>query len=181
MSETNGPAGLGGVFTNESRRQLAESVALIKHCLDQLDDDAVWRRPRADMNSIANLLLHLAGNLRQRFGSVIAGEPDDRDRLSEFTERRAIPKADVLGRFEESVQKADAVLAALAPEQLVEPRRYMLLAGPEEKTVTGIVIQALTHLNGHVQEVLHLTRMQLGDRYVFRQPGGVPAEMRTVE
>jgi len=178
MNETSDPTALGGVFATESRRQLAESVALIRHCLAQLDDDEVWRRPRDDMNSIANLLLHLAGNLRQRFHAVIAGEPDDRDRLGEFTERRAIPKVDLLRRFEDSAGQADALLAKLAPEQLVEARRYMLLAGPEEKTVLGIVIQAITHLNGHAQEILHLTRMQLGDRYTFRQPGGVPPDMR---
>lgn len=178
MDETHDPNALGGVFATESRRQLAESVALIRHCLGQLDDEEVWVRPRADMNSIANLLLHLAGNLRQRFGSVINGEPDDRNRLGEFTERRAIPKAELLARFEASAAQADAILAELGPEQLVESRRYMLLAGPEEKSVLGIVLQALTHLNGHVQEILHLTRMQLGDRYAFRQPGGVPAEMR---
>jgi hypothetical protein len=170
---------IGAEFVLQTRRQLAESVALIRHCLDQLDDDEVWRRPRGDMNSIANLLLHLAGNLRQRFGAVIGGEPDDRDRLGEFTERRAIPKADVLRRFEESAAQADSLLAKLTPERLVESRRYQLLAGPEEKSVLGIVIQALTHLNGHAQEILHLTRMQLGDRYAFRQPGGVPPEMRT--
>ena len=178
MDETNDPNALSGVFATESRRQLAASVDLIRHCLGQLSDDEVWDRPRDDMNSIANLLLHLAGNLRQRFGSVIAGEPDDRNRLGEFTERGAIPRAELLGRFEESAAKADAILEKLGPDQLVESRRYMLLAGPEEKSVLGIVLQALTHLNGHAQEILHLTRMQLGDQYAFRQPGGVPPEMR---
>jgi Protein of unknown function (DUF1572) len=179
MNPTSDSTALGGLFVTESRRQLAESVALIRHCLGQLDDDQIWHRPRSDMNSVANLLLHLAGNLRQRFGAVICGEPDVRDRYSEFTERRAIPKADVLRAFEESAEKTDASLAALTPERLVETRRYMMLAGPEEKSVLGIVVQALTHLNGHAQEILHLTRMQLGDRYAFRQPGGVPPEMRT--
>lgn len=178
MDESNDPDALGGIFLTESRRQLAASGDLIRHCLGQLDDAAVWERPRDDMNSIANLLLHLEGNLRQRFGSVINGEPDDRNRLAEFTERRAIPKDELLGRFEASAAQADAILEKLSPEQLVESRRYMLLAGPEEKSVLGIVIQALTHLNGHAQEILHLTRMALGEEYAFRQPGGVPPEMR---
>lgn len=179
MSDSSDSGALAGAFTDESRRQLAASVELIRHCVGQLDDAEAWRRPREDMNSIANLLLHLAGNLRQRFAAVIAGEPDERDRFSEFTERGAIPKAELLQKFEESAARADAVLASLRPEQLVETRRYMLLAGPEEKSVLGIVIQALTHLNGHAQEILHLSRMHLGDRYTFRQPGGVPPEMRT--
>jgi len=172
------PDAIGAEFTDQARRQLAESVALVRHCVGQLDDAEVWHRPGGDMNSIGNLLLHLAGNLRQRFGAVIGGEPDVRDRFGEFTERSAIPRDDVLRRFEESAAQADDRLAALTPAQLVEARRYMLLAGPEEKSVLGIVIQAITHLNGHAQEILHLTRMQLGERYAFRQPGGVPPEMR---
>ncbi len=169
---------IGAEFVRQSRRQLAASVDLIRHCVGQLDDDQVWGRPREDMNSVANLLLHLAGNLRQRFGSVVDGEPDDRDRLGEFTERRAIPRDELLSRFEASAAGADATLEKLGSEQLVESRRYMLLAGPEEKSVLGVVLQALTHLSGHAQEILHLTRMELGDRYAFRQPGGVPPEMR---
>ena len=31
---------------------------------------------------------------------------------------------------------------------------------------------------GHAQEILTMTRMQLGERYAFRQPAGVPPELR---
>ena len=37
----------------------------IQHCLSQLSDAQVWWRPREEMNSIGNLLLHLTGNIRQ--------------------------------------------------------------------------------------------------------------------
>jgi hypothetical protein len=173
MDETS----LGDQFVTEARQQLDASVGLIRHCLDQLDDSQVWWRPRQDMNSVGNLLLHLAGNLKQRFGSVIGGEPDVRDRFGEFTERQSIPKDDLLLRFEDAARRSDEILAALTPRRLSETCRYELLAGMTEKTVLAVVIQTLTHLSGHAQEILHLTRIQLGDSYNFRQPSGVPPRL----
>ena len=178
MDEAGRETSLGEQFVTEARQQLDASIGLIRHCLDQLDDIQVWWRPREDMNSVGNLLLHLAGNLKQRFGSVIGGEPDVRDRFGEFTERRSIPKSDLLRRFEEAARHADEILAGLTPERLGEPRRYELLAGTTERSVLGVVLQTLTHLSGHAQEILHLTRTQLGETYAFRQPAGVPPELR---
>ena len=60
-------------YLDESRRELAACLATVKHCLSQLDDGQVWQRPRPAMNSIGNLLLHLCGNLRQRFLSIVGG------------------------------------------------------------------------------------------------------------
>jgi hypothetical protein len=175
MDEGSGE--LGQNFVTEARQQLDASVNLIRHCIDQLDDSQIWWRPREDMNSVGNLLLHVAGNLKQRFGSVICGEPDVRDRFGEFTERNPIPKSDLLLRFEDAARRADEILAGLTPERLGETCRYTLLAGTTEKSVLGVVLQTLTHLSGHAQEILHLTRTQLADSYVFRQPAGMPPRL----
>jgi hypothetical protein len=177
MDDASSETSLGEHFVTEARQQLDTSVSLIRHCLDQFDDSQVWWRPREDMNSVGNLLLHLAGNLKQRIVSDIDGEPDVRDRFGEFTERRQIPKADLLRRFEDAAKRADETLAGLTPQRLGETCRYKVLDGIMEKSVLGLVLQTLTHLVGHSQEILHLTRAQLGDGYVFRQPGGVPPRL----
>jgi uncharacterized protein DUF1572 len=174
MDDVSEGTSLGERIVAETRQQLDAGVRLIRHCLDQLDEDQVWWRPREDMNSVGNLLLHLSGNLKQRFGSVIDGEPDDRDRFGEFTERGTTPKRDLQRKFEGAAGHADEILAGLAPVRLGETCRYELLAGTTEKSVLGVVLQTLTHLHGHAQEILHLTRMQLGNGYVFRQPAGIP-------
>jgi len=169
---------IGGEFVIQAREQLDAAVFLIRHCLDQLDDEQVWNRAGENLNSIANLLLHLSGNLRQRFRAEIAGEPDTRDRLLEFTERRTIPKANLQARLEEAVGLADEVLAGLSPAQLLETRRVERATGFEDKSTLGIALNAINHLHGHAQEILHMTRALLGDRYVFRHPNVVPPEMR---
>jgi hypothetical protein len=170
--------GVAEDFVAEARTSLELAASLVRHAVGQLGDEQVWRRPRDGMNSIGNLMLHLAGNLRQRFGSVIGGEPDDRDRHGEFTERGPIPRDELLRRFEEAARLADEILAGLTPARLAETCRYELFSGPAEKPVLGVVLQALTHLHGHAQEILHLARLHLGERYAFRQPEGVPPELR---
>ncbi|QDV36526.1 DUF1572 family protein [Tautonia plasticadhaerens] len=180
MGEATGATGdrvaVAEDFVAEARASLEAAVALIRHGVGQLDAEQVWWRPREGVNSVGNLLLHLAGNLRQRFGSVIGGGPDDRDRFGEFTERGPIPKEELLRRFEEAAGRADEILATLTPDRLGRTCRFQLLAGEAEKSVLGVVIQSLTHLHGHAQEILHMTRMQLGEGYDFRQPSGVPPE-----
>ena len=162
-------------FIADARRQLAAHLGLVKHCLAQLDDDQLWRRPRPEMNSIGNLLLHLAGNLRQRFLSVVGGVPDDRDRPREFSERSPIPKADLLPRLEEAVGAADALLTGLTVDPLLEVRRHVVLRGEVEETVLAVVLGTLLHLAGHAQEIVYATRLLLGDAYQFRRPQSAPA------
>ena len=154
---------IGQAYLAEARRRLASCHAKIRHCLDQMNDAQVWWRPRPSMNSSANLVLHLCGNLHQWIVSGVGGAPDVRDRPEEFAERGPIPRAELLRRLETVVQEADAALAGVADTHLLEPRR---IQGFDE-TVLSAVFDSLSHLAGHTQEIVHLTRLQLGDAYRF--------------
>ena len=74
------------------------------------------------MNSIANIILHLCGNLRQWIVSGIGGEPDIRDRPKEFLERSSMPKAELIRRLDDITRQADAVLAGVTDQQLLDHR-----------------------------------------------------------
>jgi Protein of unknown function (DUF1572) len=154
-------------FLADVRNELATAATVMKHCLSQLNESQVWWRPTEAMNSVGNLVLHLCGNMRQRFRSVIGGLPDDRDRPREFSERGPIPKAEVLHKLEEVVGMADTALAGLTLSQLLDSRRYRSLRGEKEGTVHAVILQTLVHLSGHVQEIIYITRFQLGDSYQF--------------
>src|SRR5271155_4313079 len=65
------------------RMQLSEDD--INRCLDRLSEEQMWSRGADHENSIANLLLHLEGNLRQWFLHGVDGQPDVRRRDDEFT------------------------------------------------------------------------------------------------
>jgi hypothetical protein len=154
---------IGRAYLAEARRRLAACHDRIKNCLGQLDDAQLWWRPRPSMNSVANILLHLCGNLQQWIVSGLGGSPDVRNRPQEFDERGPIPRAELLARLDLVVGEADAALARVGEDRLLEPRRIQGFDG----TVLSAIFDSLSHLAGHTQEVVHITRLQLGDAYQF--------------
>ena len=75
---------LSNAVGKEVCEELDAALRLIKHCVNQLTDDQLWWRPSESMNSVANLLLHLCGNLRQWIVSGVGGAADVRERQKEF-------------------------------------------------------------------------------------------------
>ena len=163
MAESGATRSLGHVYIDEVRRRLATCHDRIIHCLNQLDDAQLWWRSRESMNSIANLVLHLSGNLEQWIVSGVGGAQDLRNRPLEFSDRTPIPKEQLRQRLSSTVSRADEVLAHVHDAKLLEPRR---IQGFEE-TVLSAIFESLAHLNGHTQEIVYITRLQLGDAYRF--------------
>jgi hypothetical protein len=143
--------------------ELESALQRIEHCLGQLRDEQVWRRSQPGLNSIGNLILHLCGNLRQWIVAGLGGAADIRDRPAEFAEQGPLPKAELLRRLEDAVAQAKHVLAGVDARRLTEGRRI------QGFDVTGVaaIFDSIPHFRGHTQEIVHMTRLQLGDAYRF--------------
>jgi hypothetical protein len=154
---------LGAAVVREAANELASAMARIRHCLDQLSDEQVWWRAQSSLNSIGNLLLHLCGNVRQWIVAGLGGTADTRFRPGEFTERGPLPKAELLDKLGAVVEEAKNVLGRLTAEQLLEVRRI------QGHDVSGLaaIFSSIPHFRGHTQEIIGMTRLQLGDRYRF--------------
>ena len=152
--------------------ELGQAFGRIEHCLAQLTDARVWWRPPADLNSVGNLVLHLAGNVRQLIGSELGGAPDDRDRQAEFDARETVSGADLLATLRAAVADAVAVLTGPAANDWA---RFCSFRG-KPATALGLAVRSVAHFRGHAQEIIHLTRTILGDAYQFAgpPPGGPP-------
>ena len=157
---------LGRIFLDFSARKLELLNGRIESCLDRLSDDQIWARGGENENAVGNLVLHLTGNLHQRYLADIGGEPFDRDRFGEFTERRSIPRDVLLKRFHDILDQADTALAAMPDDLLREHRQYAVTAGTIDGTVQALIFRTLTHLAGHTQEILFMTRLQLDRKSV---------------
>jgi hypothetical protein len=145
----------------EASRALDNSVARIKHCLGQLSNEQVWHRPDSELNSIGNLLLHLAGNVRQWLVAGLGNAADTRNRPAEFAERGPIPNKDLLAKLQAAVDEAKPVLRAQTAGRLHEPRRI------QGSQITGLaaIFDSVPHFQGHTQEIIHMTRQLLGKAY----------------
>src|SRR5262245_40889891 len=119
-SESNAVA---QAFVESARSSLRERMRKIRHCTDQLTDEQVWHRPRPEMNSIANIRLHLSGNLRQWIVSGVGGSADVRNRPAEFSDRSMKPKAQLVADLEAVIGQCEEVLSHVQPAALLETRR----------------------------------------------------------
>ncbi|MBI3407310.1 MAG: DUF1572 family protein [Planctomycetes bacterium] len=159
----NEPANVAVAYIAEARKRLTACQEKIHHCVSQLNDEQLWWRPKPEMNSIANLLLHLCGNITQHIIAPITKAPDRRDRPKEFSERGPMPKAEVMRRFDSVIAETDAALARMKESQLLESRRIQA----SDTTILAAMFGSLVHLGGHTQEIIGMTRQQLGERYKF--------------
>lgn len=154
-------------FKVEACFTLDYSLARITHCVGQLSDDQVWSRPRPEMNAIGNVLLHVAGNLRQWI--VVGCDPtgvkrDERDRPAEFAQRDPIPKTVLVDRLTQTVEEAKATIRSLDERELLRTRHIQV--GPV--TALGAIWHSVAHLEGHAQETIYATRLILGAAYRFK-------------
>src|SRR5688500_16185271 len=107
--------GAGAEFLASARHTLGEGLWLIEHCVRQLNEEQVWWRPKPQMNSVANLMLHRSGNVRQWITAGIGGARDIRNRPEEFADRLELPKANILSMLRSTVREADEVMERLDP------------------------------------------------------------------
>jgi uncharacterized damage-inducible protein DinB len=154
---------LSETLSHELADELTQALGRIKHCLDQLTDAQVWQRPAEKMNSIGNLLLHLAGNVRQWIVSGVGGARDNRRRQAEFDERGPISRTDLWNKLQATIAEA---IAALAKPDADEWQRVRRIQG-FEVTGLGAAVHSVAHFRGHTQEIIHQTRTLLGDSYRF--------------
>lgn len=151
-------------FTAEAAKTLRSGLSRIEHCIGQLSDAQVWWRPREEMNSIGNLILHLSGNVGQWITDAVENKPSTRNRPLEFATRDPIPKTQLLDRLRQAVARATGAIETLVrPESLLQSRRVQ----GHDTCILAAVFHSVSHFEGHAQEIVGMTRQLLGDQYKF--------------
>jgi uncharacterized damage-inducible protein DinB len=164
----------GEAFITYARSLLkSDYLPKIERCLEKLNDDEVWWRADAGSNSIGNLLLHLAGNMRQWIVSGVGSVPDARERQAEFDAREGLGRAELLERVRRTLDEADAVLAGVDVARLLEPRRI------QECDVSALeaIFHAIEHFSMHTGQIILITKMLTqSDLRFYDFSTGVPVQ-----
>ena len=163
---------LASSVTKEAASCIDYGLNKIQHCLNQLDEGQVWWRPEPNMNSIGNLLLHLAGNVRQWIVAGVGDLEDTRLRRQEFADRNELPKGELLQSLVAVLDEAKRTMEAASESDLLTETRIQ----GHDVTKLGAIWHSVTHFQGHVQEIIGMTRQQLGDDYVFEWSPSSPEE-----
>jgi uncharacterized damage-inducible protein DinB len=151
-------------FIEEARRLLVEEyLSKIERCVERLSDEQLWWRPSPESNSIGNLLLHLSGNARQWIVCGLGGEPDKRQRQTEFDEREGIPRDQLLTKLRGTVADVNNALSRFDSALLLE--KYPIQG--TEATALAAIFHVTEHFSMHTGQIILLTKMLANVDLVF--------------
>lgn len=129
--------------------RLDESLRMVEKSLALVDEHELWKKPNSSLNSIANLILHLCGNMTQYVVSGVGKHPDLRDRNNEFTQDGNGKKAELLLLLQATVTEVKHVLNRSSEADLLPLRRIQGF----ELSGIGAVIHAVEHFSYHTGQI----------------------------
>lgn len=135
--------------------RMKESVRMIKICMDQLSEEQIWQKPNESSNSIANLILHLCGNITQYGISSIKNLEDNRQRDEEFSTTSGYTKAELIKMLEDTIDEAKRAFYEAPLEELLR-KRYV--QGFNFSGV-GNIVHVTEHLSYHTGQIALWTKI----------------------
>lgn len=163
-------------FLKYSADKLSQQSELIVTCLDKLTREQVWMRGTENENAIGNLVLHLAGNLRQWIGFGVAGKPDVRVRDREFAARGGLEIEELKERLRGVIRDTVEILQTLPPERLTEMTRVQKY----DITVLEAIYHVVEHFSGHSGQILFATKLFTGSDLGFYNHLTMPSHVERV-
>jgi uncharacterized damage-inducible protein DinB len=155
---------LSPAFIQQAREFLREEyLPKIERCLEKLTDEQIWWRSNSQSNSIGNLLLHLSGNARQWIVCGLGGEVDARERQTEFDEREAIPREELLSRLRKTVATVDETLGNFDSARLLDEFKIQ----GTESTALAAIFHVTEHFSMHTGQIILQTKMLIGSDLIF--------------
>lgn len=146
-------------FAREFKEQIIfriqENTPRIIRCLDLLNEEEVWFQANPESNSIANLILHLAGNISQYIISSLGQEKDIRNRNLEFRSKKNFTKDQLIENLSSTCEKAIRIIKGCSEKELSVSRMVQGF----ELTGIGILIHVAEHYSYHTGQIALTTKL----------------------
>ena len=149
-----------------STSYLEDSISLFRYykklaegAMEQVSDEQLFSSLDEEMNSIAIIAKHMAGNMRSRWTDFLTsdGEKPDRNRDTEFAAPPAT-RADIMRSWNEAW---DLVFAALEPLSDADMERKITIRS-EPHSVMQAVNRQIAHYAYHVGQIVFLAKQFKG-------------------
>lgn len=151
------------LFLDYSARKLRQLSGRIDDCLGHLTEEQIWARGTGNENAVGNLVLHLSGNVRQWIVAAVGGQPDTRQRDTEFAARGGLTPASLAALQRGIVGEAASVIENWAPARLCE----RLTVQSYNVTVLEAIYHVVEHFSGHTGQIVYATKLLTGEDLGF--------------
>ena len=157
-------------FLQDVLYEFRRHKVLAEKAMGALSDEAFFRRPAENVNSVALIVKHLGGNLRSRWTDFLAtdGEKSWRDRDREFVIEEADTRAALMAAWEAGWK---AVLETVGSLTEADLEKLVTIRG-ETHTVVQALVRGVTHAAYHVGQIMYLVRLlEPGSEWLTIAPG----------
>ena len=163
------------IFLKFSADTLLQLSGRIDDCLGRLTYDQIWLRNSDNANSVGNLVLHLCGNVRQWIGYGVGGQPDLRDRDSEFAARGGLQPVELSQRLQATISEAAGIIRNLPSERLSDIRTIQKYDVP----VMEAILHVVEHFAQHTGQIIFATKLLTGQDLGYYKHLSKPAHFET--
>ena len=143
-------------FLKFSSDTLTDLLGRIETCVAKLTPEQIWMRGAPNENAVGNLVLHLAGNVRQWILCGVGGAEDRRDRDAEFSAKKG---ENTVERLHSTVEEAVALIRAL-PHATLRERRT--IQKHYDVTVLEAIYHVVEHFSMHTGQIIFATKLLTG-------------------
>ena len=149
-------------YVDDSVDLLRHYKTLAERAMDQITDEQLYATLDGEMNSIAVVVKHMAGNMRSRWTDFLTtdGEKPDRDRDGEFVNPPATREA-LLQVWEDGWRLVFQALERLSDSDL---GRTVTIRG-EAHSVMQAVNRQMAHYANHVGQIVLLAKHFARERW----------------
>jgi uncharacterized damage-inducible protein DinB len=141
-------------FIDQSLYRIEESTNRVIKCLEEIDEEEIWKSPNDHSNAVGNLILHFCGNLRQYIISAIRGVEDIRIRDKEFSTKTGFTKEALLNQLKNTVSGATQIIRESDDNTLL---KIYSVQGFELSGI-GIILHVTEHYSYHTGQIAFWTK-----------------------
>jgi uncharacterized damage-inducible protein DinB len=145
-------------IVTQGQLRFNENCLRIEKCLEYLTDEDMWFRSNPESNSIANLMLHLNGNIKQYVLGALGNENDERNRGLEFSRNKDMTKEELGEMLLKTCEASNEIIKKLTVQQLLE---YHSVQG-FKLSGFGILIHVVEHFSYHTGQIAAATKVLKG-------------------
>lgn len=139
----------------EIRKRLLQAIR-------QLNEDQINWRFNSECNSIANILIHIKGNIHQRIEAGMMGATDVREREAEFSPDVRLTEQEAKALVSESFDLLEHAISSVPQGGLLKEQTVR----GKSVTVYDVLNQCNAHFSEHLGQVLYVAKMLLAQDYV---------------